>query len=288
MSAGRGLVRRLALGALLAILPIAAGAQAPDHPLYPGRRSVTPDLLRPNGVAALHPPAPASLPPPAELVATGRALYDVHCISCHGANLEGTGDGPSLQAAGGASVDFFISTGRMPLAVPGIQGWHAHDMFDARQTAALVAYVTSRAHVRQAIPDVTLRPALVQRGRLLFEENCEACHGAAAEGADAGFGWIAPPLDLASPTQIGEAIRIGPGIMPVFTPAQLSDDDVDAIATYVRELTTAPANPGGTPFGYLGPLAEGAIAGIIGIGGLFLVIYFTGTTSRGARLNEPH
>lgn len=38
-------------------------------------------------------------------------------------------------------------------------------------------------------------------------------------------------------------------------------------------------NSGGTPFGYLGPVAEGLIAWPIGIGGLFAVIYSIGTTA---------
>ena len=60
-------------------------------------------------------------PPPADRVKVGGELYSVHCISCHGAQLEGTATSPGLRAAGAASVDFQLSTGRMPLEVPGTE-----------------------------------------------------------------------------------------------------------------------------------------------------------------------
>jgi ubiquinol-cytochrome c reductase cytochrome c subunit len=276
------------------VLTMAAVASSPAgadstlvHPLIPSNRHVGPDLLRVSGEPREKPDAQLATSP-AELVNQGAELYGVHCITCHGAQLQGTGDGPSLRNAGGASVDFFLETGRMPLPSNAVQAWHVNDQFDPEQTQALRAFVSAKAGTRIPIPDVRTDRSLLQRGRLLFEDNCEACHGAAAQGATAGFGWIAVPLDAATPREIGEAIRIGPGIMPIFPPALISDRDVDAIATYVGYLKTSAPNPGGTPFDYLGPTAEGAIAAAVGIGGLFLVIYFTGTTAQGPRMKRPH
>ena len=51
-------------------------------------------------------------------VAEGKALFQVTCSSCHGLNGEGTSQGPSLVGVGAASVDFQMSTGRMPMARP--------------------------------------------------------------------------------------------------------------------------------------------------------------------------
>ena len=48
--------------------------------------------------------------------AQGRELYLTSCVSCHGVGGVGTADGPSLAAAGEASADFYLRTGRMPLA----------------------------------------------------------------------------------------------------------------------------------------------------------------------------
>ena len=266
----RGALGAAALLIMLFVQPAAAPSETPS--------AVDRDLIRTNGL-------PQSAPAP-ERETTGGEAYAVHCSSCHGASLNGSTRGPSLQNAGGARVDFYVRTGRMPLAGPPVQAWHTANRFDPETTAALIAYVD--AHVRSSIPIPTVHidPKLLQRGRIVFEENCQACHGVAGQGATAGSGWIAVPLKEAASREVGEAVRIGPGVMPVFPPALISDRDLDAVATYVDYINTRLANPGGSPFDYLGPTAEGAIAIAIGIGGLFAVIFLTGTTTRGARSNR--
>lgn len=277
----------LAVAALAAALGVsAAGAQsAPDvHPLVPSHRGNAPGLEYDTGV-----PRSAERPVDttrARSIAEGGVLYATHCSTCHGIDFRGTANVPSLLHAGGAAVAFYMSTGRMPAPVPGIQEIHQSPHFDARQTAAIDAYVTSRALTSVAIPSVVTSPALLQRGRMLFENNCEMCHGAAAQGATVGRGWIALALDRASPAEIGEAIRIGPGVMPRWSAAVLSDGDIDALATYVRYVVTEPGTYGGLTFDYLGVVIEGVVAVFVGVFGLFWVIFYTGTKTSGDRLNE--
>ncbi len=287
---------------LLAVVSTAADADDATHWLTPSRHKTNSSLLFESGIPASD---ESSAPHDhASLMREGRTLYDIHCSSCHGiVDMGGSKGVPSLQYAGGAAVDFYVSTGRMPLAdvaavhgtplnpyahafAAGTQNYHSAPLFDARQIAAIVTYVTARAKTAIAIPDVRLDPAKLQRGRLLFEDNCQACHGAGAQGATAGYQWTALPLNRATPTQIGEAIRIGPGVMPRFPKAVLSDADVDAIATYVDYLTVNAQTYGGTVMDYLGPISEGAVSALIGVGFLFWVIYFTGTKTDGRRFNE--
>jgi ubiquinol-cytochrome c reductase cytochrome c subunit len=233
----------------------------------------------------------------------GAVLYGEHCSSCHGVDLQGSTGVPSLLHDGGASVDFYLTTGRMPLAdiaavapaaasgnaqivAAGTQAYHVSPLFDERQTAALEAYVDARVVQTIAIPAVHLDSSTLVRGRRLYENNCEACHGAAAEGATVGHQWTALALNRATPTQIGEAVRIGPGVMPRFGAAQLSDGDLAAVATYVTYLATTPQTYGGSTLGYAGPAAEGAVGGIVGVGFLFWVVYFIGTKADDRRVNE--
>jgi ubiquinol-cytochrome c reductase cytochrome c subunit len=296
-------VRAFVLAVLAAIsaCPIAVGAADPTHPLTPSQHVDDANTFFSSGIPARGELAPRTNR--ARLLADGAVLYGVHCSTCHGANLAGMPGAPSLLEAGGAAVDFYMTTGRMPLALraandgsdssplgaasaSGVQAYHVPALFDASQTAAVDAYVDARARRTTPIPIVRLDPAKLQRGRLLFEENCQACHGAAAQGATAGGQWVALPLKLANPRQIGEAIRVGPGVMPRFTPNQLPDGDLDAIATYVRYLATERQTYGGAVMEYLGPISEGAVSAIVGVGFLFWVIYFTGTKADGRRLNE--
>ena len=61
--------------------------------------------------AGSSPPLPA--PPPD--TAAARQVYLRDCATCHGADANGTSVAPTLQGVGPAAVDFWVSTGRMPL-----------------------------------------------------------------------------------------------------------------------------------------------------------------------------
>ena len=65
------------------------------------------------------------------------------------------------------------------------------------------------------------------------------------------------------PAQVGEALLIGPGQMPVFPICRRQD--VNAVATYVEYLQTAP-DPGGFSIGGIGPVPEGFVAWVLGWG----------------------
>ena len=260
-----------------------------EHPRLPSQPRLNASLIYEQGApgaAASQMQAPHAGPFDARMLAEGRALYETHCITCHGSDLRGTAGVPSLANAGGAAVDFYVATGRMPDAMKSQQAPHTDPHFTQPQIAAIDAYVTSRATTVIAIPNVVTSEASLQHGRSLFEENCQGCHGAAGEGASAGGDWIALPLYQATAKEIGEAIRIGPGVMPRFTNAQLNERDIGAIATYVHYLTVTSPSYGGFTMDYAGPAAEGLVGGILGVGALFWVIFFTGTKADGTRLSD--
>jgi ubiquinol-cytochrome c reductase cytochrome c subunit len=123
---------------------------------------------------------------------------------------------------------------------------------------------------------VEIDPELVPEGSELYQDNCAACHGTAGAGAALTSGVVAPDLYASSALETVEAIRIGPGTMPVFGPETLDDEQVDAIAGYVRYLDD-PADRGGAPLGRVGPVTEGMVGWLIGLGSLVIAIRLIGT-----------
>jgi ubiquinol-cytochrome c reductase cytochrome c subunit len=207
----------------------------------------------------------------------GEALYATNCSSCHGLQAAGTANGPSLRGVGAASVDFMLSTGRMPLANPANEPTRSEPKFTPAQIAAIVAYVQAIAPGGPAIPAVDANAGSLSVGSAAFLNNCAACHGAGATGDSIGGGEIAPALYQATPRQVAEAIRVGPGTMPPFNPRTLTPHDVDSLARYLAYLRQGgDSSRGGFQLGRVGAVAEGLIAAIVGLGILIAVIRLTG------------
>jgi ubiquinol-cytochrome c reductase cytochrome c subunit len=61
--------------------------------------------------------------------------------------------------------------------------------------------------------------------------------------------------------------------MPVFNETALSDEDVADIAAYIQLLRNPPT-PGGVQPPLVGPVAEGFVAVVIGLGLLIVIVRF--------------
>ena len=206
----------------------------------------------------------------------GAQLFAVHCSSCHGAQLEGSANGPPLLTVSRMAMEFYLTTGRMPATVSGIQDMRRTPMLSPIQIDAIVGYVMSRSHGEQREVRVN-GSGNVQSGRALFIANCSACHGATGKGGSVGYGWLAPNLDADTPIQIGEAIRTGPGVMPTFDRRTLTNAQVNDILRYVAMLQTHPRQAGGVAFGNIGAVAEGMLAWVLGLGLIVIVCRIIGT-----------
>jgi ubiquinol-cytochrome c reductase cytochrome c subunit len=97
-------------------------------------------------------------------------------------------------------------------------------------------------------------------------------------GVLAFAGRNAPQLIDKSEALIAGAIRWGPGTMPAFPPAVLSDEQMASTVDYVR-FVQHPPNPGGDPLKEVGPVAEGALAALA----VLLVIGIAGWIERGGK-----
>jgi ubiquinol-cytochrome c reductase cytochrome c subunit len=219
------------------------------------------------------------------LVQKGRALYVAGCISCHGDRAQGVppvgtkrgaggiqGAGPPLRGVGARSADFYLRTGYMPLRRPSDQPTRSAPSYSRTEIDALVAYVASLGG--PSIPKVNPSRGSLSEGLQLFTENCSGCHqvvGAGGVVTDA----VAPALNAATPTQIAEAVRIGPYVMPRFTRTQLDDRQLDSIIRYVL-YARDPDDRGGWDLGHVGPIPEGLLAWLLAGGVLVLVAALIG------------
>lgn len=203
--------------------------------------------------------------------AEGRVLFERGCSSCHGRDLRGIpGRGPNLRGVGEAAADFYVRTGRMPLSDPDDQPVRGESPYDPREQAALIAYVAS--YGGPAIPRVDPARGNLADGLRLFGDHCMGCHQVVAEGGITTTG-VVPDLHESAPVDVGEAMTVGPYVMPQFP--QLSDADVNSIARYV-EYTKDPDDTGGWGIGHIGPVPEGMVAWLLGGLALLLVIRVIG------------
>lgn len=215
------------------------------------------------------------------LLAEGRELFETGCSSCHGPDGEGVDApddgvrGPSLAQAGEAAAYYYLSTGRMPLANSEEAPIRKEPAYDADEIAALVAYVGTLGD-GPAVPVVDTAGADLAAGGEVYREICQACHSASGSGGALSYGRAAPELSHATPTQVGAAVRVGPGQMPVFGPDIISDEELNDLAAYVEYLRS-PEDPGGLPIGRTGPIPEGFVAWLIGMPALLALVAWIGT-----------
>jgi ubiquinol-cytochrome c reductase cytochrome c subunit len=221
--------------------------------------------------------------PPAALIPLGEALYAQNCASCHGVHADGVapnntpGGYPNLLGLGPATIDFWIVSGRMPAAdTTAVQANRKASRLTPTQALAVAAYVNSLSPATPYVPTVhNLSTADRSNGFALFSLNCAACHTITGGGDALAQNTYAPSLRNIPAYQVAEAIRIGPGNMPVFT-GNLSDAQVRDIVAYVTGNIQHPVNPGGFGLGGLGPVAEGFVGLALGIGLLALIAFWIG------------
>ncbi|MBS0024566.1 cytochrome bc1 complex diheme cytochrome c subunit [Microbacterium paraoxydans] len=204
-------------------------------------------------------------------VEDGKKLFQANCATCHGLDLQGTPNGPSLYGVGELAVEFQVSTGRMPLQMQGPQAPQKEPQFTEEQILAMAAYVQSEAPGPTFPSDRILDgEGDVAHGAELFRVNCAMCHNVAAAGGALTEGKYAPAITETSALHIYAAMVTGPQNMPVFGDMNLSDEDKrDIISALLFQQQSVQI--GGFSLGSLGPVSEGLFVWIFGIGALVAI-----------------
>jgi ubiquinol-cytochrome c reductase cytochrome c subunit len=220
----------------------------------------------PSGI--VHTPGQQDKP----LVQQGSQLYAANCSGCHGVAGTGVttppqrgpgnvkGQGPPLRGVGALAADFYLRTGYMPLGKPTEQPYRSRVQFSEREIRALTAYI-ARLGKGPGIPQPHPEDGRLSEGLHSFTEHCAGCHQVAGEG-----GYVTdkrvPTLKDATPTQVAEAVRIGPYYMPKFSKKDISDRELDSINAYVQSIKQ-PVDRGGWGIGHIGPVPEGLVTWLI-------------------------
>ena len=206
--------------------------------------------------------------------ADGQMIYQRDCAVCHGTNGEGTSRAPSLHEIGPAEVDYAVSTGRMPIEEPGDPRRRRPVEYRPEEIQALISFMRPFLAPEPDIPHVDPEAGDLAEGGELYQSECASCHQSAGAGGGL-LGREAPSLYDATPLQIAETIRAGPLTMPAYDEKIFSEHQVNSIVRYVQELKT-PENRGGHPIWQLGPLPEGLIAWVAGMGILIIAVKWIG------------
>jgi ubiquinol-cytochrome c reductase cytochrome c subunit len=231
-------------GAAICLLLLASGTT--------GNASAPPPTVRPDAAAA-----------------DGATLFQSACSSCHGAEAQGGFTAPSLHGLPFGedtvrAVEQIVRDGTDEMDPLG-------DELTDEQIAAVSAYAVSAFGA----------PGDVALGGELFRLNCAGCHGAAGRGGALIYSDTnAPSLSGGSKAITVGAIRGGPGTMPPFSQAALPDDAVASVAVYVA-LLRDPPHPGGVLVPPPGPVTEGLLAGLIGLGTVLLAAAWVTRGGRG-------
>jgi mono/diheme cytochrome c family protein len=113
---------------------------------------------------------------------------------------------------------------------------------------------SARPAAAASSPAKTVTPAMIARGREIYQANCTACHGEGGKGDGPGAGVLKPPprdhtdyayMSTLTDKEIADVIKMGGAIkgrplMP--SHPQIGGSDMEALVAYIRTLS-APDPP---------------------------------------------
>ena len=262
-------------------------ANASGHSSFPDHAQERrhPELLnvvkRNGGVVISYGDKPSSTCSVLGLDELGEALFMQNCASCHGTKANGVpaygvaGAYPDLVGLGPATIDFWIDSGRMPANERSrVEALRRFPRLTPNQALAIAAWVDSLYPELPGIPTPNLKrpmwPTVPRCSRLTARPvtplRATATpwpeHLRAVASPHPGF--PGGRSDSHRPRQHAALHR---------QPERQASGDIVA---YVTTEIQHPENPGGFGLGGLGPVAEGFVALLIGVGVLVLVGFWVG------------
>lgn len=174
-------------------------------------------------------------------IAGGAAAFKVNCIQCHGSGAQGSEGYPNLNDddwVWGGSIEEIYQTITHGIRDPQDDDARYSEMsafgdfLESEEIRQVSAYVIS-------LSGTPSNPEMVEPGKVIFEENCVACHGEDARGdKDFGAPNLADAIWLYGGTEADVVAQVtdpAHGMMPAWG-ARLGDTTVKQLAVFVHSL----------------------------------------------------
>ncbi|WP_417416613.1 cytochrome-c oxidase, cbb3-type subunit III [Hoeflea sp.] len=174
-------------------------------------------------------------------IAGGSSAFKVNCAQCHGSGAAGSAGYPNLNDDDwlwGGTIDEIYQTIAHGIRYDGDDDTHYSempafgDMLEPEQINQVAAYVIS-------LSDTPSDPSLVAPGKVVYEENCAACHGDNAEGlTDFGAPRLSDGIWLKASTEaeiVSQIRNPKHGVMPAWLD-RLGEPTIKQLAVYVHTL----------------------------------------------------
>jgi len=163
-----------------------------------------------------------------------------------------------------------------------VQAMRKAPVYNEEEVAAIAVYVASLAP-GPAIPEESAlnyeRDGNSAQGGELFRNNCAMCHNFAGQGGALSQGKYAPTLMGVEPKHIYEAMVTGPQSMPVFSDKTVTPEEKLSLIKWIKAAEAEP-NLGGATMGRTGPVTEGLLIWVMGLGILIGIAVWLTTRAR--------
>ncbi len=168
---------------------------------------------------------PDAAPADAALPASGEEVYRLICAACHGPEGEGTQLGYELQHPVRDFGEWVVRNGRT-------NGEFAVVMAPYTEAQVSDTQLTEIWDWLDAVPQP-------QTADGLYRDYCANCHGDDGRGGITGIRLVGEAAAVRRRVRLGENVRSygqRSGYMPAFTPAMISDAELELIVEFVSAL----------------------------------------------------
>ncbi|MBI2864997.1 MAG: cytochrome c [Chloroflexi bacterium] len=126
------------------------------------------------------------------------------------------------------------------------------------------SYKTSDVAGQSGLPEPSVAGAstgesgIVAAGRAVVEKNCSACHPGGRKGIGPDLGAADFKTRYPQDSDIEKVVRSGRNVMPAWSTAKVSDDELKAVIAFIRSLSGGNSSQSGSSSAVASPTPSGS------------------------------